>query len=121
MDDVTIAALHSALRGLSARRQAIATNISNVETPGYLAQRVRFEDALAGALDEVRRGAPDSAAGRVAPSTETSLNPTRLNGNNVHLDDEVVALTETDLAYQTALEAMNAKFRLLRTAIREGR
>ena len=44
---VTSAALASALDGLAARQRAIANNIANVNTPGYTAERVSFEDALA--------------------------------------------------------------------------
>ena len=43
-----------------------------------------------------------------------------MNGNNVSLDNEVVALTETDLAYQLMIQALNSKFGLLRTAIGSG-
>ena len=43
-----------------------------------------------------------------------------MNGNNVSLDNEVVSLTETDLAYQLMIQALNAKFGLLRTAIGSG-
>lgn len=120
MYDITSASLHSALRGLSARRDAIAGNIANVETGGYLAQRVEFEDAIAAALDAVERRGAVGATGRmaaVAPTASTSTDATRLNGNNVNLDDEVLAQTETELAYSTVLEAMNSKFRLLRTSI----
>ena len=47
LESVTSAALSSALDGLSARQRAIANNIANVNTPGYTAERVSFEDALA--------------------------------------------------------------------------
>jgi flagellar basal-body rod protein FlgB len=127
--DVTSASLHAALRGLSARREATAGNIANVETGGYLAQTVDFESALAGALDRARqdltgpvrrpggRQAVESAVRGTAPELGTSTAATRLNGNNVNLDDEMVSQERTELAYQTVLEGMNAKFRLLRTAI----
>ncbi len=55
---------------------------------------------------------------RTSPQTTTSLDPTRLNGNNVNLDDEFLAQEQTELAYSTVIEAMSAKFRLMRTAIK---
>lgn len=120
--DVTSAALHSALRGLSTRRRVIADNVANVETPNYLAGRVSFESSLAKALDGAQRGRVTAGGmSAIAPTRETSVEATRLNGNNVDLDDEIVAATTTELAYSAVLEAMNGKFRLLRTAIREGR
>lgn len=119
--DVTSAALHSALSGLSTRRRVIADNIANVDTPHYLAGRVSFEDSIQRALEGARTGRVDAAGvGSVAADRTTSDAATRLNGNNVSLDDEVVSQTTNELAYSTVLEAMNGKFRLLRTAISQG-
>lgn len=120
--DVTMAALHASLSGLSARRRVLAQNVANVDTPGYLARTVEFEDSLSAELAAARRGRAgrDSVRG-VTAAKGFSLQPTRLNGNNVNLDDEVVAQTVNDLSYNAVLEAMNGKFRLLRTAISEGR
>jgi flagellar basal-body rod protein FlgB len=110
MIDPTASAIHSALSGLAARQRAIADNMANVETPGFTAGRVDFEDSLRTAL---ATGDP----GRAAMSTRRSSGPSGMNGNNVKLDDEVVELTETGLRYQLMVDAMNTKFRLLRTAL----
>lgn len=118
VNDVTSSALHAAMRGLSARRNIQAQNIANVDTPGYLAGRVDFEGTLSRALEDVQRGRAGAAApGAVRPEMQTSVEATRLNGNNVNLDNEIVSNTETELAYSTVLEALNAKFRMLRTSI----
>jgi flagellar basal-body rod protein FlgB len=111
VNDVTAASLHAALRGLAARQRVIADNIANVETPGFLAGRVDFETTLRGAL------AHGVDPGRSELITSTSRAETGVNGNNVQLDEETISLIDTNLRYQTAVEAMNAKFRLLRTAI----
>ena len=110
MNDLTVSAIHSALRGLAARQRTVADNIANLETPGFLAGRVDFESSL-------RRAAGTSAAAGVEPSTSRSMDATGVNGNNVKLDDELVSSTETNLRYQLMVEAMSSKFRLLRTAI----
>lgn len=110
LDDVTTAALKVAVTGLSARQRAIADNIANINTPDYLAKRVSFEASLKSAIDA---GNPSAAA----VTTRTSLEPTQLNGNNVNLDEETVSITDTGLKYQTAVEALTAKFQLLKTAI----
>jgi flagellar basal-body rod protein FlgB len=110
VDDLTIATVHTALRGLSQRQKAIANNIANVETPGFIAQRVSFEDSLRAA---VSGGAPGATNVAVAPSGSAP----NVNGNNVQLDDETMSLVDTGLQYQLMVEAMNAKFGLLRTAI----
>lgn len=108
--DLTTRSLTAALDGLAQRRRAAEANIANVETPGYTAVQVRFEEALAKAIED---GDPRSAGTTV----ERSLEPTRVNGNNVQIDEEMVGLTETALRQQLVVEALNAKYRVLRTSI----
>lgn len=100
----------SALDALSMRQRVIAHNIANVQTPGFQASRVSFEDALASA---VRDG-----GGRVEATVQRSLEPTREDGNNVNLDTEVVSNTDTSLRYQLATRAVEGSFTAMRTAIR---
>lgn len=110
-DDVTSVALHSALDGLAARQRAIANNIANVQTPGYRATRVSFEDSLREAL--VSGEAPV-----VTPTSQSSLEPTREDGNNVNLDTETLSSVDTNLRYQLALRAMDHEFSVLRASMR---
>ncbi|MFF5232014.1 flagellar basal body rod protein FlgB [Dactylosporangium sp. NPDC000521] len=110
-EDVTSVTLHSALTGLAKRQRVIADNIANIETPGFLAGRVSFEDSL---RDAVEAGRPQDATIAVARSME----PTREDGNNVNLDHEVLSNIDTGLRYQTMLRGVDDKFGLLRTAIR---
>ena len=110
MIDSTGSALYAALNGLSARQRVIANNVANVETPGYIAGRVSFEDSL-------REAIAGGDAGTTSVSTRSSADPVNINGNNVSLDNEVVSLTETDLSYQLMIQALNHRFGLLRTAI----
>jgi flagellar basal-body rod protein FlgB len=110
--DATSTALHAALSGLAQRQRVTADNISNVNTPGFLAGRVDFESALSGAI---RNGeTPTVSRGTVA----RSLEPTNTNGNNVNLDAETLIATETGLRYQLALNALDGKYSVMRTALR---
>ncbi|MGV9768950.1 flagellar basal body rod protein FlgB [Microbacterium sp. NPDC003461] len=109
-DSVTISALTSALDGLSQRQRAIADNIANVNTPGYHAKRVQFEDALARSVAE--------GSGVAEATTAESLEPTRLNGNNVNLDTETLSNIDTVLRYQFASQAIGGSFNGVRTALR---
>ena len=102
--------MSSALDALSLRQRVVANNIANVQTPGYQAKRVEFEDALTAA---VRRG-----SGQVTASTKTSFEPTREDGNNVNLDTETLSNIDTNLRYQLATRAVDDQFSLLRTAMR---
>ncbi len=110
MRDLALDALHASLRGLSARQRVIADNIANVETPTFMAGRVDFEDSLRRAID-------DGSAGHAAMTTRRSLEPTTPNGNNVQLDDETLAMIETDLRFQLSSQAMSSKYQLLRTSL----
>jgi flagellar basal-body rod protein FlgB len=105
-------ALHAALTGLSQRQRVTADNIANVNTPGFLAGRTDFESALQSELSS-------GSAPVVSPGTTSrSLEPTNTNGNNVNLDEETVIATETGLRYQLALNALDGKYSLLRTALK---
>jgi flagellar basal-body rod protein FlgB len=111
-DDVASITEHAALDGLAKRQRVIADNIANVETPGFLAGRVSFEDALADAL---RNGDTPTDDGI---SVARSLEPTREDGNNVNIDHEFLANVDTNLRYSTMLRAVDDKFGLLRTVIK---
>ncbi len=110
--DVTSSALHSALAGLAQRQRVTADNIANLQTPGFLAGRVDFETGLRGALAGGQT--PTATTGTVRRSME----PTRMDGNNVNLDAETVIATETGLRYQLALNALDGKYNVLRTSLR---
>ena len=110
--DVTSSALHSALTGLAQRQRVTADNIANLQTPGFLAGRTNFESALKSAVGNGET--PSISGGTVA----RSLEPTNTNGNNVNLDSETVIATETGLRYQLALNALDGKYSLLRSAMK---
>lgn len=111
-DDRASASLRVAVSGLAARQQAIANNIANIETPGYRARKVKFEDALQSAV------ANGTSPAGVTPSVLTSLEPTRLNGNNVNLDQETLSHIDTSMRYSLAIRALDGKYSSLREAIK---
>lgn len=102
--------LRRALDGLDRRQNVIADNLANIETPGFLARTVSFEDSLRAAAQQ---GRPDSAA----ISLGNSRAATRLNGNNVNIDNETMLGIETGLRQQLVISGLNAKYQMLRTAI----
>jgi len=112
-DDVTSVALHSALGSLSARQRAIADNVANIATPGFLAGKVVFEDALRQAVSD-----GDVVAASASPTVARSMEPTREDGNNVNLDQETLANIETGLRYQLVSQAVDHRFGLVRTVLR---
>ena len=109
-DSVTMKALGTALDGLAERQRVTAQNVANVNTPHYLAKKVSFESALAKSV-----AAGDGAA-RLTSSS--SLEETKLNGNNVNLDTETLTNVETVLRYQFASRAVDHEFSMVRAALR---
>lgn len=114
MIDLAMETIQGALHGLAARQRTIADNVANTETPGFLAGQVSFEDSLKNAIES---GSDPSS---VQPSITRSTAPTNLNGNNVSLDDETVSMMKTGMQYQLMVEAMTAKFNILRISIGKG-
>ncbi|KGM10238.1 flagellar basal body rod protein FlgB [Cellulomonas bogoriensis] len=110
-DSVTFVAMNSALDGLAMRQRVIANNVANLQTPGFLAGRVSFEQSLADAVAGGRNGA-------VTPTVNRSLEPTREDGNNVNLDTETLLNIDTNLRYQLATQAIDGTFSKMRTALR---
>ena len=112
MLDLTMQAIQTSLDGLAARQRVEATNLANSETPGYTAQTVNFEDSLAGAI---ANGNPSQAQITTGYSTDAP----NINGNNVSVDTETIAMIDTGLKYQLATQEMNNKFRILSDSIRQ--
>lgn len=120
-------------RGLSlaSRRQTlIASNLANLDTPGYRTRDFSFEGAMKLALS--RQTSPTSLKithpmhlqGSSSPSLPPSRdalqpNAERNDGNDVSLDRENMLLTRTQTHYQTASTFMQVELRKLYSMIRE--
>jgi flagellar basal-body rod protein FlgB len=112
MLDLTMQAIQASLDGLAARQRITAQNLANAETPGYIAQRVTFEDSLSVAIAAENPAIAQSAI-------TTTGDPTNINGNNVSVDEETLQMVDTGLRYQLATESMNNKFRVLHDSMRQ--
>jgi len=108
--DLASSPVYEAMQGLWAQQQAVANNVANVNTPGYKAQEVSFESSLAQAIS-------DGNPSQMQITTTASAAPADQTGNNVNLSGEMVTEQKAGMQFQTMIEAMNAKFQLLSTAI----
>lgn len=124
LSDVGSRALAIALQASATRHGALANNIANVDTPGFIRSDVRFERALGAALRRARRASARASGELLSlpldPQRDLSL-PARADGNNVDIDREMVALAKNALRHQAAGEMLGARIRMLRTAIHGGR
>jgi flagellar basal-body rod protein FlgB len=110
------------------QKQAVAAgNLANLDTPGYKTREISFDDLLDGELQKFKLAQPSSGTG-VSASHITTVDTSdvdgldaRLDGNNVQLDRELLAMTQAAGDFTKAQTALTAKFRLVRYAINEGR
>lgn len=117
--DKTTDALATSIRMRQIRHNVTASNIANHETPGFKAQKVEFEEALARSLEL------DGTDGGALPVTATVYdNPEAAvnnDGNSVDMEKEMSALAENSILYKSALQLINKKMAALKYAISEGR
>jgi flagellar basal-body rod protein FlgB len=115
------------LRGLSRRQGAISNNIANIDTPGYVRQEVNFETELQrqfgrgttgmAATDARHFTAGSNLRGQLGMDPQQLLASSRMDGNTVDIDQEMVLLTETQMRYQAASRAISTKLSNIRTVI----
>lgn len=120
LEAITIASLSKALDAASLRQQAIASNIANANTVGYVRQQVSFEEQL----DEVRRqiawqGSMDMFS---LASVNAHLAPVAAEDDaKVQLDMEMADMARNAVQYQTLLKALSKNYALLSIAANDGK
>lgn len=115
------------LDGLSRRQQATSNNIANIDTPGYVRQEVNFETELqrqfSRATNQLAATDPRHFSGGSSLRNQLGLDPqqlltsSRLDGNSVDIDQEMITLTETQMRFQAASQALSKKLGIIRTVI----
>ena len=98
------------------KQKAIASNIANVETPGYKRLQVEnsFEQQLLKQLKEAPQGAKMMPLELVK---DTQTQATRPDGNNVTLESEMMHMNKNALEYEFLTQVMSNNFREIHTAI----
>jgi flagellar basal-body rod protein FlgB len=134
--DPTTAILTQAIVGLSSRQAAISSNLANIDTPNYQPESVDFETALSREADAMSAtqgnpfapssGPAASMAMRTSDPRHFSLAGTdgaglvtttskfseslKNDGNQVDLESEMTALTETQIKYSAVSRLISNKF-----------
>lgn len=118
MNDLSYQLIKNGLDASAMRQKAISSNISNVNTPGYKAEKVEFESELRKAIGKSGLGMVGttenhlgrSAAAAVSPEVVTAEgNSMNENGNDVDIDNEMVNLAANEIYYSALIEQMNIK------------
>lgn len=96
------------------RQEITLNNIANVDTPKFKSQYITFEDELASRLTEAsamkknaRKAISEAIDSTRAMVYTTTTESTRLDGNNVDMDQEQVDLVRTAYEYQTMLNSIS--------------
>ena len=110
----TMQLLQGYLKVTSDRQQLIASNIANVDTPGYHTKDINFQAAMQQATDE------GNDVQLMPASSEVEGLPERPDGNNVNIDRESLMLSQTQLQFQLGVQLVKDQFSRVLTAIKEG-
>jgi flagellar basal-body rod protein FlgB len=115
------------------RRNVIANNITNAETPNFKRTVVNFEAALRRALDSQKLRPPRQFATDPRhipfhrPVDHRSVGPrlvldylttAKNNGNNVDIEEEGMLALENQLLYQTMATAVSGQYALVNLVLR---
>jgi flagellar basal-body rod protein FlgB len=119
---------------LADRHRILASNIANLNTPGYHTKDINFQDVLGqviAAKQEVfgpsETGGMQAAAGNIQEELNGinfevgEINPANADpkANDVDIDKEMVKLSTNTLMYKAYLQVMLMEFKHLNMAIKE--
>lgn len=110
----TVGLLEKALNIRAFYQKVLASNIANVETPGYKEKRVDF-------LKEINRSGSGTGSNVEVNEAEPPDGANALDGNSVNVEDQVVKMSENSLMYNAFVQLISKKFSMLKYAINEGR
>lgn len=123
LDNVT-SLLRSFLDVQTRRSQVIASNIANADTPGYRAKQLEFDEYLRDAAHNSELPASKQASRPLETAmsvVEQQSEVVAMDGNTVDAGREMAELAQAGSSFNFGAKMLQARFRLLRTAIREGR
>ncbi|MBN2655438.1 MAG: flagellar basal body rod protein FlgB [Spirochaetales bacterium] len=116
------------------RREVIANNIANAETPNFKRTDVNFEASLARALASEKE--PQGLEAKMSserhipfnrPVDYKSVQPrfvldyltqTNNNGNNVDIETETMAATENQMMYELMTSSLSSQFKRINAVLR---
>lgn len=99
----------------TAKQTALASNIANVETPGY--KRVDLSSSFSEHLRTALHGGTISKSLKPEITEDTAAPSQRADGNTVQLDQELLQMSKNTADYEVLTQMTSGSFRLLKTAI----
>ena len=122
----------------SERQRVIASNIANVDTPGYAGRDINFKDAMASALGNETSLTPSAPTGGQPDGTTnprhiplqsitselgsnkldyTIQSQPAMDGNSVDMDRERANFVDNSVRYEAALRFINGQSKTILSAI----
>ena len=128
MSDLTVDLLRGTLDRASTLSSVTASNLANVDTPGYRAQKAEFDetlDALGGDLELSRTHSghilpPDDPRPQAIVS-DAPADRMRMDGNTVDIDRQMTELARLQGRYAAAAQLVRKRFVLIRLALTDGK
>lgn len=111
MGSPILAQLESYLSLTNKRETVIASNMANVDTPGYRTKDIDFQHELTRAMQTREEST------RRVPLQNVNGLLERPDGNNVDIDRESLKLSQVQLQYQAGTQLIKDRFHELLTAI----
>jgi flagellar basal-body rod protein FlgB len=100
----------------TARHEALAANIANVETPGY--RRVDVSKTFLQELQQQFQAGEIGGPIRQAPvEIDATARSSRADGNNVELDTELLQMGSNEMQYEMLADFVSGSLARLKTAI----
>jgi len=96
------------------RQRLIASNLANVDTPGYRTRDINFESEMRRAENRLEAETPALRVFEVQGLIE------RPDGNNVNLERESLLLAQTQLQFRMGVELLRQEFQRITAAVKEG-
>ncbi|WP_031479747.1 flagellar basal body rod protein FlgB [Maridesulfovibrio frigidus] len=113
------------------RQNLVASNLANVNTPGYKGKTLEFEDSLQKAIGKDARGKMTKTSKMHVPAnfdpttfsgrTIADFEPRVVHGENaVDIDNEMVTMTKNSLAYNALTQVITKSFKGMEKVIQAG-
>ncbi len=106
--------LQAGIKAENLRQKTIASNMANLETPGYRRLDVRFEELLT----EAMHSSDGVDAEEIEPEIYQPGNtPIRSNGNDVNLEAEIGEMLKNSLRHTAYVRLLQKKFAQMERAV----
>ncbi len=113
-----VSLLKTALDLFRDRQAVIASNVANLDTPGYKAKRLDFQSSLRAAVEAERSDGPlPSGKLEVNPILSEVEGPAGPDGNTVSLEREMALMNKNDVLYKSSVELISKELDLLAAAV----